>query len=208
MDGWKRILSFWMMASKVGSALFQGRIPRVPPRRFSVDRKLSQIPFVVDASDSGPSKSHAKLAASCTQKDGTFSRWWFEAFLCIFDFTPNPGEMILFDKYFLQVGWNHQLVLHMIWVILLMVQESGFITSWYGEYLIFSQQFIDNRWYTQKDGRFGDTSPQKLSRIPSHAVRTFEAMIFPTSRLVGELCYVIVVSRRVSLIFQFPNKVW
>ena len=61
-------------------------------------------------------------------------RWWFEAFWI---FTPNPGEMFLFDSYFLQVGWNHQLVLHMIWVILLMVQESGYITSWYGEYLIF-----------------------------------------------------------------------
>ena len=28
-----------------------------------------QLPFVVDASDTGRSKSHAKLAASCTQQD-------------------------------------------------------------------------------------------------------------------------------------------
>eukprot|EP00434_Breviolum_minutum_P012078 symbB.v1.2.010649.t1/scaffold701.1/size171414/5 len=43
--------------------------------------KSDRIPFVVDASDSGPSKSHAKLAASCTQKEfedilGCCASWW------------------------------------------------------------------------------------------------------------------------------------
>ena len=45
------------------------------------DLSKIQIPFVVDASDSGPSKSHAKLAASCTQKDRFLymildDSWW------------------------------------------------------------------------------------------------------------------------------------
>eukprot|EP00435_Cladocopium_sp_Y103_P020597 s1492_g5.t1 len=41
-----------------------------------------RMPFVVDASDTGRSESHAKLAASCTQKEfeTVLSRchWWFD----------------------------------------------------------------------------------------------------------------------------------
>ena len=33
------------------------------------------------------------------------SRWWFR--ICLF--SPLPGEMIQFDKYFSKGGWNHQL---------------------------------------------------------------------------------------------------
>ena len=203
MDGWKRILSFWDDGLEGAKRVVSGEDTTSTTTTFFRRSKI------VSDSLRGGCQRLGTIQKSCqvgcimhTEGRHLLKRWWFEAFLCIFDFTRNPGEMILFDEYCLQVGWNHQLVLHMIWVILLMVQESGYITSWYGEYLIFSQQFVDNRWCTQKDGRFGDTPPQKLSRIPH-----FWGDDFPNFPFGGRIM-LLVVSRRISLIFQFPNNIW
>ena len=40
---------------------------------------------------------------------GTVARWWFQTSNIFFIFTPNPGEMIQFDKHIFQMGWSHSL---------------------------------------------------------------------------------------------------